>query len=228
MLVESYITVPLTRFSRNTVFLRNKNARYTGTRCILLTDSSSKIGHDFRKQSGSKIGVTKKNVLTKNGLLNWYFQMKYKFSFLLKKLTLTVQFWHFLQNATFSLKSIHFFFDKIKLILDPPGLNKKTKLISIHMPDESTVCYTLVLNGSGTYFSKEKHWPPRTWSFKFLSFGDKQGSTNRKKAQKVFRQRLLSVRIVNSCPWISSCNWTILIFSFEGLVRLQANCQLEF
>ena len=78
------------------------------------------------------------------------------------------------------------FFDKIKLILDPPGLNKRTKLILTHMPDESTVCCTLVLNGSGTYFSKEKHWPPRTWSFKFLSFGDKQGSTNRKKSSESF------------------------------------------
>ena len=62
----------------------------------------------------------------------------------------------------------------------------KTKLILTHMPDESTVCCMLVLNGSGTYFSKEKHWPPRTWSFKFLSFGDKQGSTNRKKSSKSF------------------------------------------
>ena len=105
----------------------------------------------------------------------------------------TWQFRHFLavphyvnlQNTTFPLKPIHCF-DKIKLIFDPPDLNKKTKLILPHMPDESTVCCTLVLNGSGTYFSKEKHWPPRTWSFKFLSFGDKQGSTNRKKSSESF------------------------------------------
>ena len=32
--------------------------------------SSSKIGHDFRKKSGSKIEVRKKKFFTKNGLLN--------------------------------------------------------------------------------------------------------------------------------------------------------------
>ena len=49
-----------------------------------------------------------------------------------RKLTLKVQFRHFssephyvnLQNTTFSSKPIHFF-DKIKLILNSPGLNKK-------------------------------------------------------------------------------------------------------
>ena len=36
----------------------------------------------------------------------------------------TVPYYVYLQNTTFSFKPIHFF-DKIKLILDTPGLNKK-------------------------------------------------------------------------------------------------------
>ena len=40
-----------------------------GKKNPLMNDSSSKIGHDFRKYSGSKID-TKKMFLTKNGLLN--------------------------------------------------------------------------------------------------------------------------------------------------------------
>ena len=37
---------------------------------ITWSASSSKIGHDFRKKSGSKIEVRKKYFFTKNGLLN--------------------------------------------------------------------------------------------------------------------------------------------------------------
>ena len=61
----------------------------------------SKIGHHFRKQSGSKIEFLKKMTITKNFLLNWYSSIKKRFRKILKnvyikKLTLKVRYRLFL------------------------------------------------------------------------------------------------------------------------------------
>ena len=72
--------------------------------------SSSKIGHDVSNKVVQNLTL-EKNVLTKDGLLNWYSPMKKKIKknsvdFWHQKLTLKVQFWHFLSNLHSSIDTL--------------------------------------------------------------------------------------------------------------------------